>query len=180
MKKMIVTLMVILSLLFSTVVSYGASDPNVVLVNPASNSTVYSNNLLISVKLTQPKTIKVKVFEEKQMVNGTLSAVNISALTSSIGTLNSSSFTSVAKMIPATFTSTNNLSFYTKQINGLDPGLYRIQIDTIDTAGKTIYSTNSYVAVNEKTAEEDADIFETPQSGTMQFLQNLLKNIFGN
>ena len=106
MKKMIVTLMVILSLLFSTVVSYGASDPNVVLVNPASNSTVYSNNLLISVKLTQPKTIKVKVFEEKQMVNGTLSAVNISALTSSNGTLSSSSFTSVAKMIPATFTST--------------------------------------------------------------------------
>lgn len=180
MKKIIVVLMIVLSLLFSTVISYAGSDPYVVLVNPASNSTVYSNNLLISVKITQPKTIKVKIYEEKQLVNGTLSAVNISALTTSNGTVNSTTFKSFPIIEPAKFVSTNNLSFYTKQITVPEPGLYRIQIDTLDGTGRAVYSRNSYVAVKEKAAEADAKIFDTPQSGTMQFLQNLLKNIFGN
>lgn len=180
MRKLIVVLTVILALLCGTVSVSAATDPNVILVNPASNSTTSSNNLLISVKLTQPKTIKVSVFEEKQVVNGTLSAVNVNTLTTSNGSINSTSFTSVAVGTPAKFESKNNLSFYTKQINGLKPGLYRIRIDTLDAAGKEIFTRNSYVVVKEKTEEAEAKIFETPQSGTMQFLQNLLKTIFGD
>lgn len=178
MRKLILILAVVLSVLCGTVVSSAASDPSVVLVNPVSNSTVYSNNLLISVKLTEPRTIKVKVYEEKQIVNGTLAAVNVNTLTTINGTVNTAGFTSVIIAAPAPFTSSNNLSFYTKQVNGLTPGLYRIHIDTLDDSGKAIYSSNSYVAVKEKT--EETKIFETPQSGTMQFLQNLLKTIFGN
>ncbi len=166
-------------MLCSTVVSSAAADPNVVLVNPVANSTVTSSNLLISVKLTQPKTIEVTVFEEKQMVNGTLSAVNVNALSTSSGSINSASLTPVAVTLPARFTSTNNLSFYTKQVNNLKPGLYKIQIETLDASNKPTHTNNSYVFVKEKT-EEGAKIFDTPQSGTMQFLQNLLKTIFGN
>ena len=176
MRKLILVLTVLLSLLCSTFVSSAAGDPTVVLVNPASNSTVYSSNLLISVKLTEPKTIKVSVFEEKQMVNGTLSAINLNMLTTSNETVNNAGFTSVIVFDPPAFTSSNNLSFYTKQVN-LKPGLYRIRIDTLDDAKKVINTNNSYVAVKEKA---EAKIFETPQSGTMQFLQNLLKTIFGN
>jgi len=179
MRKLITTIIVVLALLCGTVVASAASDPNVMLVNPASNSTVYSSNLLISVKLTQPKTIRVMVYEEKQQVNGTLSAVNVNTLTISNGAINNVGFTSVAITMPATFVSTNNLSFYTKQVNNLKPGLYRIQIETLDASNKTVYTNNSYVVVKEKT-EEEAKIFDTPQSGTMQFLQNLLKTIFGN
>lgn len=180
MKKLAAILVIILSLFSSTVVSSAAADPAVFLVNPAANSTVYSNNLLISVKLTQPRTIKVKVYEEKQLVNGTWSAINVSTLTTANGTVNSSNFQSILKADLTTFTSSNNLSFYTKQINGLTPGLYRIRIDTLDSSGKSIYSRNSYVAVKEKTEEADAKIFDTPQSGTMQFLKNLLNTIFGD
>jgi hypothetical protein len=179
MRKLIVVLTVVLSLLCSTIVASAATDPNVILVNPKYNSTVYSNNLLISIKMTQPKSIKVSVFEEKQVVNGTLSAVNVNMLTTSNGSINNASFTSVAVGVPAKFESKNNLSFYTKQIN-IKPGLYRIRIDTLDAAGKEIFTRNSYVVVKEKTEEAEAKIFETPQSGTMQFLQNLLKNIFGD
>lgn len=179
MKKLFVTLVFILTLLCGTAVASAAPDPNVMLVNPAPNSTVFSNNLLISVKLTQPKTIKVTVYEEKQQVNGTLSAVNVNTLTMSNGAINSASFTPVPITMPATFSSTNNLSFYTKQVNNLKPGLYRIQIETLDSANKATHTNNSYVVVKEK-AEEEAKIFDTPQSGTMQFLQNLLKTIFGN
>ena len=179
-KRGMIILIVVLALFFSPVVSSAAGDPSVVLVNPVSNSTVYSNSLLISVKITQPKAIRVSVFEEKQLVNGTLSAVNINALTTSSGAMNNANFSSQPVGMPADFVSSNNLSFYTKQINGLKPGLYRISIDTIDAAGNKPFTSNSYVVVKEKTEEADAKIFDAPQSGTMQFLQNLLKNIFGD
>jgi hypothetical protein len=179
MRKWIMVLTVVLTLLCGTMGVSAATDPNVFLVNPVSNSTVTTNNLLISVKLTQPKTIKVKVYEEKQIVNGTLAAVNISALTTSNGTVNTAGFTSVIVAAPPEFTSKNNLSFYTKQVNVSGPGLYRIEINTLDASGKVTARNNSYVAVKEKTTEQ-AKIFDTPQSGTMQFLQNLLKNIFGD
>ncbi len=177
MRKCIMVLTIVLSMLFSTVGAFAASDPNVVLVNPQANSTVFSNNLLISVKITQPKTIQVSIYEEKQIVNGTLSAVNVNALTSTSGSISSTNFYSTL-VSTAKHTSSNNLSFYTKQVNNLKPGLYRIEIKTLDSADKETYKSNSYVAVKEKAEEEK--IFETPQSGTMQFLQNLLKNIFGN
>ncbi len=171
---------VMLAMIFSTVFSYAASDPAVVLVNPTSGGTVYANNFLISIKITAPKTIKVSVYEELQEVNGVKTSVDINSLISADGTLNTSNLTSVSVITPSAFTCTNNLSFFTKQINGLKPGLYRIKIDTVDSAGKIIYTQNSYVALKEKPAESEANIFETPQSGTMQFLQNLLKSIFGS
>ena len=180
MKKLLAVLVVVISLFCGTVISNAASDPAVILVNPAANSTVYSNNLLISIKLTQPKKIKVSVFKEMQIVNGTMSAVNINAITVTNGTINSANFTPVIVGQSTEYTSTGNLSFYTKQINGLKPGLYQIQIDTIDTSGNQAYTTKSFVVVQEKIEETEADIFETPQSGTMQFLQNLLKTIFGD
>lgn len=168
----------VLTLLCSTSGVYAARDPHVFLVNPVSNSTVYTNNLLISIKLTEPKTIKVKVWEEKQIVNGTLAAVNVSTLTTTNGSVNTSGFTEVIVDTALPFTSKNNLSFYTKQVSVPGPGLYKIQIDTLDDANKVKATNNSYVVVKEKVTEE-AKIFDAPQSGTMQFLQNLLKNIFG-
>ena len=179
MRKIIVVLTVVLTLLCSTVFASAAEDPSVVLVNPATNSIIYSSSLLISVKITQPKTIRVSVFEEKQIVNGTYSAVNINTLTTSNGSIKNANLTPVIKMGPTEFNSKNNLSFYTKQINNLNPGLYLIQIETME-GGKVAYTNNRYVVVKEKTEEAEAKVFETPQSGTMQFLQNLLKNIFGD
>lgn len=180
LKKIMMVLIVVLSMLCSTVFSSATGDTSVVLVNPVSYSTVFSNNLLISIKLTEPKSIKVSVFERKQMVNGTLSAVNISSLTTSNGSVNTTDFASIPILAADPFKSSNNLSFYTKQINGLSPGLYQIRIQTLDAAGSVISTKDSYVAVKEKKTEEDSKVLETPQSGTMQFLQNLLKTIFGD
>jgi hypothetical protein len=177
-KKIIIPLVIILTMLCSTVFASAAPDPDVVIVNPASNSTVHSNNLLISVKITQPKSITVKLYEEKQRVNGTLGSVNINSLANGGGGINKSSLTSVL-VTSDNFKSTNNLSFYTRQVNGVNPGLYRVQIETKNTGGQVIYTTNSYFAVRER-ATLEGNIFETPQSGTLQFLQGLLRSIFGN
>jgi hypothetical protein len=176
MRKLTMILTVFLCLLFSTIYSSAAENPNVVLVNPAAGSTVYSSNLLISVKLTQPTTIKVSVFEEKQAANGTSGAVSVNAPATS-GALSSANSLPVTS--PAIFASSGTLSFYTKQINGLKPGQYKIQIDTLDAAQNVVYTNSSHVTIKEKAEEEEAKIFDAPQSGTMQFLQNLLKTIFG-
>ncbi len=177
MRKFIMVMTIVLLVLSSTFGVFAAGDPNVVLVNPQANSTVYSNNLLISVKLTQPKTIQVSIYEEKQLVNGTYGAVNVNTLTTTNGPIGNMNFYSTL-ITTVKHTSSNNLSFYTKQVNGLKPGLYRIEIKTLDSADKETNKSNSYVVVKEKAEAER--VFETPQSGTMQFLQNLLKNIFGN
>lgn len=178
MRKLLMILTLVLTLLCGTVGVHAARDPNVFLVNPAPNSIVNTNNLLISVKLTEPKKIKVTVFEEMQIVNGTRAAVNVNALTTTNGSINTSGFVEDIVDAALPFTSKNNLSFYTKQVNVPGPGLYKIQIETLDEANKVTATNNSYVVVKEKAANE-AKIFDSPQSGTMQFLQNLLKNIFG-
>src|SRR5665647_3602960 len=69
MRKYIIAVLLIVMMLLSTVVSFAASDPTVTIVNPIASSTVYSTNLLISVKVTQPKTIRVTVTEEKKKIN---------------------------------------------------------------------------------------------------------------
>lgn len=180
MRKLVIALIIMLSMLSSTVFSFAAlePDPDVTLVNPVNNAIVYSNNLLISVKIQGQKSIRVQVYTEKQMVNGTLSAVNIESLTLSNGAVNKKSFTE-SLYNTTTYRSKNNLSFYTKQLNDLSPGLYKIKVDTLDSGEKPIYSMERYFVIKEK-QEEDTKIFDKPQSGTMQFLQNLLKNIFGN
>lgn len=174
MRKYIATIMMIVILLFSTITASAAADSAVILINPALGSTVYSNNLLISVKITQPRTIKVRVYEEK--ISGSRSSVNVNSLSS----VNYSNLESVPVLTVPSFKTTNNLSFYTKQINDVSPGLYRIRIDTLDSSGDITHTTNSYVIVKSKSAAADAKIFETPQSGTIQFLQNVIKTLFGN
>ena len=189
-------------MMFSTVFASAASDPAVTIVSPAVESVVNSDSLLISIKITKPETIKVSVFEEKQLVGEELKSVDVNnietleaattATSSSVsvdGAVTTTSvtasgvttkFVSEEVMVPETFTSTNTLSFYTKQLNNVTPGLYKVKVDTIDAEGKALYSTENLVVVKGVANEaEKTDLFETNQSGISQFLQNLLKSIFG-
>ena len=188
--KNIMALILVLLLMFSTIVAAAASDPAVVIISPASETVVCSDSLLISVKITKPETIKVSLYEEKQVVGDQLVPVdvnNLGALQKAAGAVDAQTSGAAAKfvdqeiMVPETFTSTNTLSFYTKQINNVTPGLYKLlQDETIDGTGKVLYSTQNLVAVKGVISEtEKTDLFETNQSGISQFLQNLLKTIFG-
>jgi hypothetical protein len=178
MKKIVAIITMVLILFSSTVFSFGAEDPNVVLVNPAYGSTINSTSLLISVKITEPKRIKVSFYQEQQMVNGTLAAVNISSLNAS--SLSNTTFYDGLVTSSAVYTTTKNLSFYTQKVENLKPGLYKIHIVTLDSSDREIYSTDSLVIVKEKTEAAEEKILDSEQSGTMQFLQNLLKTIFGS
>ncbi|MBR7147568.1 MAG: hypothetical protein IKD13_01950 [Firmicutes bacterium] len=198
----LIAIMLIFMMMFSTVFASAASDPNVTIVSPAVESVVNSDSLLISLKITKPETIKVSVFEEKQLVGEELKSVDVnnietlqaattatasSVTTDGVAVASSvtasgvtAKFVSKEVMVPETFTSTNTLSFYTKQLNNVTPGLYKVKVDTIDAEGKVLYSTENLVVVKGVASEaEKTDLFENTQSGISQFLQNLLKSIFG-
>lgn len=186
--KKAMSLILTLMLILSTVVSAAASDPAVTIISPASETIVSSDSLLISVKITRPSTIRVGVYEEKQIKGDQQVSVDVNNLealqaaakgasaTSKVGS--SLKFVSRDVMAPETFTSGNTLSFYTKQINDVTPGLYKVRVETVDGKGKVLYVTQNLVAV--KGVEKGkSDLFEANQSGVSQFLQNLLKTIFG-
>lgn len=177
MRKCLLVFIVIMCLLCSTVLAGAAADPAVTVVNPVGNSTVYADNLLISIKVTATKTIKVTVYEEKK-VNADGSVVSIDTL-EALSDVDSENLRHVVVMAKETFYSSGNLSFYTKQLNDITPGIYKIRTATEDGAGKVLYSSDTYVVVRPP-SEASAVVFESQQSGVLSFLQNFLKNIFGN
>ena len=81
-----------------------------------------------------------------------------------------------------TFACTNNLSFYTKQIEKLEPGLYKLQINTVDNSGKVLFDTSKNIVIRDKQSEPIGTslIFVDSQPSTMQLIQNFFKSIFGS
>ena len=182
MRKLLISLIMIIMLLSSTSFAFATSDPNVVVVNPEQFSTVYSDSLLVSIKVLQPKTIKVSFYEEKQLVNNVATSVDVRNFKIASDLPKLSELKSTLVYGADTFTCTNNLSFYTKQIEKLTPGLYRLQINTVNYAGDVTNETSKYVVIKDKQSEPVATsaIFNAEQPSTLQIIQNFFKNIFGS
>ncbi|HOA43295.1 MAG: hypothetical protein QM289_01775 [Bacillota bacterium] len=177
MKKTAMALVLVIVMLCSTAFA-AASDPDVAIVSP--KETVSGNNLLVSVKLTAPKTIKVYVYEEKEKVGDTLVSIDPSKI--SEGNLSSKSLVSVSVIMPETFEGTGNLQFYNKQIDDVTPGLYRIKVEVLDKDNTVTATTTTRTVVMPKDSQADAGnkIFQSQQSGVLQWVQNLIKSIFRN
>lgn len=177
MKKCLLAFLLILSLVFGSVaMSFGAVDQDVTVVNPVNGSAITSSSLLVSVKLTQPKTIKVYVYEVRRSAGDSSVALGESDMKAiNQGTYaDSSSLTYVPLVAGESFTSTNNLSFYTKNLENRSPGVYYIKVDTV-YQNKAVYSRRCYVTIKNK---EESKLLDSSQSGTATFLQNLIKSIF--
>lgn len=202
--KRIIAGIVIAMLMCSSFVFAGAAA----IVSPVANTIVYSDSFLVSVKIAEPKTVRVSIYEQKELINEQLTSVNVVNMSTedlaiiaqgpspaitgeatatevevaSVASLSTNipvkNYISVALAEPATYTCTGALGFYTKQIDNVKPGLYKIEVQTLNAAGEATETTDSFVAVKVKPAAEKINIFETPQTGALQFLQTLLKNIF--
>ncbi|MBE6031374.1 MAG: hypothetical protein E7225_07270 [Clostridiales bacterium] len=172
MKKVIAFVLVMVMILGSVCFAFGAeADPNITIVNPAQDTPVTSTNLLISVKLTKAETIKVNVLKE---------STTMQAITAPDGTIAQEKvliYDSV--FVSENFTSTTNLSFYTQKLENVATGNYIVRVDTLGEDGSVIYETSRKVTVKEKEVTED--VFAKDNNGTVNnFLQSLLKSIFGN
>ncbi len=165
-------------MLCGTASAFAAADSAVTIVSPAE--TTYGDNLLISIKLTAPKTIKVSAFEEQQKSGDTL--VSIDPAKTDVSKLTSKDITSVSIMTPEKFSGTKPLQFYNKQIEDVSPGVYRVKVETLNSADEVVATTSTRIVVMAKDdkAVTGSAIFQSPQPAALQWVQNFLKNIFGN
>ncbi len=178
MNKTVMALVLAIVLLCSTAFAAATTDPAVSIVSPAQ--TVSGNSLLVSVKMTAPKTIKVFVYEEKEKVGDTLVSIDPAAVSDE--NFSSKTLFSVSVITPETFEGTGDLQFYNKQINDVTPGLYRIKVEVLDKAGAVTATSTLRTVVMPKDSETATgnEIFQSQQTGALQWVQNLIKSIFKN
>ena len=161
------------------------------IVSPAANSIVYTDSLLVSVKVTELKTIRVSVYAEKvvsgdKLVNADVSKFTEADLKAAAG---SGTYTDVLLGEAAEYTNTVEIGFYTKQIS-VTPGLYKIKAETLETVmewpeGATepvekvivTETTSSLVAVKKK-PEEKKQVFQNNSTGAVTFIRKILKGLF--
>lgn len=185
-----ITLTVIILLFCSTSLSFAAVDGAVTIKSPKNNSSTASNNILISVEVTEPKTIRISLYEEMQLVHDKYISIDInkelekkaieennSKKVNTISALKTESI--LTEMEPAYFTTVNSLTYCTKQVNGLTPGLYKIKVDTLNGAGETIFTRENHFGIMSKELIE-TDTLENEKSGPVQIFQNILKFIVGS
>ena len=162
------------------------------IVSPAANSIVYTDSLLVSVKVTELKTIRVSVYSEKvvsgdKLVNADVSKFTEADLKAAAG---SGKYTDVLIGEAAEYTNTVEIGFYTKQIS-VQPGLYKIKAETLETVmewpeGATepvekvivTETKSSLVAVKKKPVEEKKQVFQNNSTGAVTFIRKILKGLF--
>ncbi len=161
------------------------------IVSPAANSIVYTDSLLVSVKVTELKTIRVSVYAEKvvsgdKLVNADVSKFTEADLKAAAG---SGKYTDVLLGEAATYTNTVEIGFYTKQI-AVTPGLYKVKAETLETVmewpeGATepvekiivTETKSSLVAVKKKPVEEKPQVFQNNSTGAVTFIRKILKGL---
>lgn len=184
----VLTFVLVLTFVFGASSVFAAStdpNPNVTIVNPVNDSTSYSTSLLVSVKLTAPSTIKINVYQKQKPSTSDNSSTPV-AITAADWDKYIKDKAAGKEVIPFSnkaiieeekFTSDNKLSFYTKKIEKVSPGVYQVNVNTLDAEGNTRYTDRSVVVITEK---ETTAADSKNDQGASQFLQNLLKGIFGN
>lgn len=178
MKRAAIVLILVAMVMCNIAFVTAASDPAVTIISPAQS--ISGSNLLVSVKLTAPKKIKVYVYEEKEKIGNNL--VSINPATVAAENFSSKKLYSVTVMTPDTYESTGSLQFYNKQISDVSPGLYRIKVDVLNKSDAVTASSVLRTLVMPKNTElvNGNDIFQSQQTGALKWIQNLLKSIFKN
>ena len=161
------------------------------IVSPAANSIVYTDSLLVSVKVTELKTIRISVYAEKVVSGDKLVTPDVSKFTEADlkAAAGSGKYTDVLLGEAAEYTNTVEIGFYTKQIS-VTPGLYKIKAETLETVmewpeGATepvekvivTETTSSLVAVKKK-PEEKKQVFQNNSTGAVTFIRKILKVLF--
>ncbi|MBQ2094958.1 MAG: hypothetical protein II474_03555 [Firmicutes bacterium] len=185
--RRIVSLILVFAMLSTGIVFADAAA----IVSPAANSIVYTDSLLVSVKVTELKTIRVSVYAERvvsgdKLVNADVSKFTEADLKAAAG---SGKYTDVLLGEAATYTNTVEIGFYTKQI-AVTPGLYKVKAETLETVmewpeGATepvekiivTETKSSLVAVKKKPVEEKPQVFQNNSTGAVTFIRKILKGL---
>ena len=185
-----ITALILVLVLLAAGLCFGADAASI--VSPAANSIVYTDSLLVSVKVTELKTIRVSVYEEKIDAQDKQTSVDVSKFTEEdLKTAAETKYTDVLLGEAALYTNTADIGFYTKQIS-VTPGLYKVKAETLETVmewseaeqklvEKTLVTqtVSSLVAVKTKPAEEEkTQVFQDTSAGAVTFIRKILKGLF--
>lgn len=171
MKKRITSIMLALLLCLSCTGFVFADNYSYTIISPrvSTSGITYCDNLLVSIKVAQNKTIRVTLYKyPKFAADGTLTSITTDTLSQK-----------TAASATSTFRSGNQINFYTTQVNHITPGLYSIKVDVLNSNGSVASSENNYFIVKATSSMSSANLFETQPSTTMQFFQGLFKGLFG-
>ena len=171
MKKKLTSLLIVLLLCFLCTTSTFADNYAYTIISPrvSTSGITYCDNLLVSIKVAQNKYISVELFKYSKFKSG-----------DTLSTITTDTLSEKASVAPkSTFRSGSQINFYTNQLNQISPGLYSLKIDVLDGNGNVISSENNFFIVKSASEVQNANLFETQPSTTMQFFQNLFKGLFG-
>ena len=156
-KKVLIAFAVILCLIVNTLPVFAATslhrDPYITIVSPTQDAVMKNGKVLVSVKMTAPRTIKMSLYKESNSSHTLIKSDK--------------------------YSSSKSLSYYTRQLTGLTPGVYCINISTLNSAGKAIYASEIYVKVQKQSSSTvKVDVFNSQNSST-SFWASLLKKLLG-
>ncbi len=177
-------------LLFSACFAFAET---VTIVSPSVNSVIYADNILLSVKLTKPVTVRISVIEERTASEDekTTLPIDVSKFTTETleTVLEDNEYVEQIVGEPAEFTNDKEIGFYTKQIK-LEPGLYKIQVETIEKTKKisddgketeeikVLETISSLVAVKAKPNDAKTPLFSTASTGALSYVIKFLRSLF--
>lgn len=125
-------------------------DSTATIVSPTNNSIVSSDTFLVSVKLNKAATVKISVYEQKEVIKkvvtekvsgSTVTKEAISYVSFDTAKFVEKDFTSNAALessegfaytTPAAYTSKDNVGFYTSKVENVKPGIYKVVVETIE------------------------------------------------
>ncbi len=150
MKRRIASAVLMLALIFNTGIVFSSAAPAPVnVVNPAFNKVYTADNILISIKLTQPTTIKVACSKIQQESNGVFYYMNVDAFQKNPASVHELKTREVPVIKQDSYTSQNELTYYTKKIPNVTAGVYKITVTTV-SGGKVVKTDEGYIGIKEK------------------------------
>ena len=198
---------IVLSLIMLASVSAFAAAS---IISPVRNSIVYSDSLLVSVKVSDAENVRISVYEKKDskqvevkndkgvtekktqyfpvdvkdfteddialIAAGKLVDEKGEAVLLSTGE-KVKRYTDFSYCEAETFKNETGISFYTRQIPDVTPGLYRIKIELLDSEGLVKSVSSNIVAVKDKELAPQDDVL-SGQQNAVTVIQNLIKYIF--
>jgi len=155
------------------------------IVSPTENSITADDKLLVSVKVVDKKKISVTVFEEKmQQLDKDGKPVldkdkKEVLLKVDVKDIKKEDFEDIKKLYdekkfvdvkiadPVEYTAVGEAGYFSKTIDKLTSGLYRVQVDVLDKDGKVTESYSNFVALQDKPVEKTDGKTEKKETKTV-------------
>ncbi len=193
MKRLITYILIVMVLFTSTTLMGFASGDlenqniEVLEIISPSEDVIYSNNLLISVKVPNEKSFRFTLYADDTIEGIENIKVNTMISSGAITVTESTEKKELADNVivygSVEVTTTGDFSFYTLQLEELIPGEYQIMIEEFGNSNDSVNFTilKSFEIKDESERPEDQpnpEIFKDEK--TKGILENLIKSIFGD